>query len=146
VVNAAVRADLLAGGNGEHWHTSSVWYGPAGIGTAYGRAEYVHGFLEPLRAAFSEPALDLEMVVCEKNFCGVYGYLFANHTGGWLGADPCYRRVKVRVGMHFQIEGSKIVAGWTQMDLLEMLQQMGVDLLSLAKMRALEMMSENRTR
>jgi predicted ester cyclase len=146
VVNAAIREDLLAGGNGEHWHTSSVWYGPAGVGTAQGREEYVNGFLVPLRAAFSEPALQLEMVVCEKSFCGAYAYWYANHTGEWLGAAPCKKRVKVRFGMHFQIEGSKIVAGWSQMDLLEMMQQMGVDLLGKAKVRAFELMGENRTR
>jgi hypothetical protein len=47
--------------------------------------------------------------------------------------------------MHFQIEGSKIVAGWTQMDLLEMLQQMGVDLLGRAKLRAFELLNKNST-
>jgi predicted ester cyclase len=145
VVNAAIREDLIADGKGEHWHTSSVWYGPAGVGTAYGREAYVNGFLVPLRAAFSEPAMKVEMVVCEKNFCGAYAYWSANHTGTWLGATPCNRRVKVRFGMHFQIEGSKIVAGWTQMDLLELMQQMGVDLLSRAKERAFELLNANRT-
>jgi hypothetical protein len=44
--------------------------------------------------------------------------------------------------MHFQVENSMIVAGWTQMDLIEMMHQMGVDLLSRGKARAFELMSE----
>jgi predicted ester cyclase len=143
VVDAAVRNDLLGAGNGEQWHSSSVWYGPAGVGTANGREEYVNGFLLPLRSAFSGPAMDLKMLVCEKNFCGAYAYWSANHTGDWLGAAPCNRRVTVRFGMHFQVENAKIVAGWTQMDLIEMMHQMGVDLLSRGKARAFELMSES---
>jgi hypothetical protein len=48
--------------------------------------------------------------------------------------------------MHFQVEGRKIVTGWLQMDLLEMMQDMGVDLLGRAQARAFELLGEiNRT-
>jgi predicted ester cyclase len=86
------------------------------------------------------------MVVCEKGFCGAYLYWYANHTGEWLGQAASNKRVHVRLGMHFQVEGRKIVTGWLQMDLLEMMQDMGVDLLGRAQARAFELLGEiNRT-
>jgi hypothetical protein len=125
---------------------NAPWYGPGGIGRAADRAEYVKYFLAPLHAAFSNPVLQLDMLLCEGSYCGAHFLVKMKHTGTWLGAAATGREVTLRVGMHARIATQHsdlracpdpkepcIAEAWAQMDIPRTFADMGIDLLAPAR-------------
>lgn len=141
VVAAALQEDLVQQSLAASWWVDDLmWCGPAGIGRAEHRADYVEHFLKPLRVAFSDPEMKVDKFVCESNYCGVHFHLYVTHTGPWLGQSATDRRVYLRFGTHFRVvfdtSGSGRVAdGWAQVDIVDTFSQMGVDLLARAKVQ-----------
>lgn len=139
VVTAALQEDLVQQSLSATWWTDDLmWCGPAGIGHARSREDYVEHFLKPLHAAFSNPELSVNKFVCEGNYCGVHFYLRATHTGTWLGQPATGRIVQLRFGTHFRVVlgasgDDRIADGWTQVDVVDVFSQMGVDLMARAK-------------
>lgn len=131
------------------WAEDMVWYGPAGIGTAKGRTQYVEFVLQPLRAAFTETRVEIEQLVCEGAICGAMVHLWGNHTGTWLGEEPTGKLVRLRFGLlaHVQLQPGakgfgKLIEGWAQLDIPAAFAMMGVDLLERARKQAANRSSE----
>ena len=140
----AIRSDFLdRDGQAAWWAVDASWYGPGGIGRARNRAEYSTSFLAPLRAAFAQPSLEVDMLLCEANYCGAHFRITAMHNGSWLGAGATGRDVSLRVGMHARMAvgaerracdaGACIAEAWVQMDLPAAFADMGIDLLARAR-------------
>lgn len=126
IVRAALRQDFLDfHDSASSWHSNMTWYGPAGIGTASSRQLYVTHFLAPLHRAFNDPQLAIDVLVCEGLYCAAHVYLRALHVGPWLGQQASGRRIALRMGLHFRVAGGHIAEGWSQVDLLSALAQMG---------------------
>jgi len=128
------------------WADDMVWYGPAGIGTAQNRSQYVKHVLKPLQAAFTETRMEIEQLVCEGSICGALIHLWGKHTGTWLGEKATGKLVRLRFGMHArvnlgaEVEGcgpcGQLVEGWAQLDIPAAFAMMGVDLLARARQQA----------
>merc|ERR1739841_59707 len=128
------------------WAEDMVWYGPAGIGTAQNRSQYVDHVLKPLQAAFTETRIEFEQLVCEGTICGALVYFWGKHTGTWLGEKPTGKLVRLRFGMHARlnllndVKGcgacGQLVEGWAQLDIPGAFAMMGVDLLARARSQA----------
>jgi len=119
------------------WSAHMVWYGPAGIGTARGRSEYIHHVLGMMRESFSAPMLHWDGLVCEGLYCGAHFHLKVNHTGCWLGLPATGRIARLRFGMHARLSlepsGYLVQEAWVQLDIPAAFSQLGVDLLSRAR-------------
>jgi predicted ester cyclase len=144
VVTAMIHEDFVEQKHSAKWWSHDMmWCGPAGIGHARSRRDYTRHFLRPLHRAFSKPELTVNKFVCESNYCGVLYHIKAKHTGTWLGQPATGKVVQMRFGCHFRVENNRVVDGWTQIDIVEVFKQMGVDLLERAKKQYPRLVAEH---
>jgi hypothetical protein len=143
----AGREGLLAMPQKEYWHEKMMWYGPAGIGTTRGLAGFVDGHQLPFRIAFPRPGGDIEKVNAERKRRGAGHYvrfgdgsysvtggwpsLYLLHNGGgFLGMPPTGRAITMRVMDFYLHHEGKIRENWVPLDILDVLMQMGVDVIA----------------
>ena len=147
------REGLLAMPQRDHWHPRMMWYGPAGIGTARGLAGFVDHHQLPFRTAFPRPATPAEAEALAQARADMGGGHYVrigdgpySLTGGWpsrvdrhggpgfLGLPATGRMVGMRV-MDFYLHHEGLIReNWVPLDMLDLLMQLGVDVL--ARMRA----------
>jgi predicted ester cyclase len=143
------REGLLGMPQKEHWHPRMMWYGPSGIGTTRGLQGFVDYHQLPFRTAFPNRKgggqWDEIAEVKARHRGGHYirigdgpysvtgGWpsVFAMHTGdGFLGVGPTGRAVTMRV-MDFYLHHEGLIReNWVPLDILDLLRQMGVDVLA----------------
>ena len=143
------REGLLAMPQREHWHPRMMWYGPSGIGTARGLAGFVDHHQLPFRVAFPgrkgggqwDEIADMKARHGGGHYVrigdgpysvtGGWPSVFARHEGGgFLGLPPTGRMVTMRV-MDFYLHHEGLIReNWVPLDLLDLLRQMGVDVLA----------------
>ncbi|TXB69401.1 hypothetical protein FQV27_10320 [Paracoccus aurantiacus] len=146
------RQGLLNMPQKQHWHPKMMWYGPSGIGTARGLAGFVDCHQLPFRTAFPNrkgggqwdeiAALKSELGgghyirIGEGPYSVTGGWpsVFAMHTGGgFLGLPPTGRPVTMRVMDFYLHDEGLIRENWVPLDMLDLLMQMGVDVLGRMK-------------
>lgn len=122
------------------WHPKMSWYGPAGIGTGRG----IKGFRNWHQIPFLKGMPDRGRYVDEityhffgdRNYAAVTGWPNMIQTisdDGWLGIAPTNQRVEMRSLDFWRIEKGLIRENWVLVDLLDVYNQIGVDVL--ARMR-----------
>jgi hypothetical protein len=116
-----------------------MWYGPAGIGTVRGLAGFVDRHQLPFRVAFPNRVGGQHYIRIGDGPYSVTGgwpSVTATHLGGgFLGLGPTGRPVAMRV-MDFYLHHEGLIReNWVPLDILDLLMQMGVDVL--ARMRSL---------
>ncbi|MFO1209827.1 MAG: ester cyclase [Amaricoccus sp.] len=134
----AGRDALLSMPQRGHWHPRMMWYGPSGIGTARGLSGFVDHHQLPFRNAFPNRKGGQHYIRIGDGPISVTGgwpSVTATHTGGgFLGLGPTGRQVGMRV-MDFYLHHEGLIReNWVPLDILDLLMQMGVDVL--ARMRA----------
>jgi predicted ester cyclase len=142
------RDGLLEMPQREHWHPRMMWYGPAGIGTTRGLQGFVDHHQLPFRTAFPnrkgggqwDEIAELKAKVGGGHYIrigdgpysvtGGWPSVFAMHSGGgFLGLGPTGRPVTMRV-MDFYLHHEGLIReNWVPLDVLDLLRQMGVDVL-----------------
>jgi predicted ester cyclase len=140
------RAGLIAMPQRDHWHPKMMWYGPAGIGATRGLAGFVDGHQLPFRIAFHRPQGSFEEVQAERARQGAGHYIrigdgpysvtggwpsvYAIHAGGgFCGLPPTGRPVFMRV-MDFYLHHEGLIReNWVPLDMLDLLRQMGLNVL-----------------
>ena len=145
----AGREGLLEMPQKEHWHPRMMWYGPAGIGTTRGLQGFVDYHQLPFRTAFpnrkgggqwdeiAEARARLggghyiRIGDGPYSVTGGWPSVFAMHLGdNFLGVGPTGRAVTMRV-MDFYLHHEGLIReNWVPLDVLDLLRQMGVDVLA----------------
>ncbi|MEM7723658.1 MAG: ester cyclase [Pseudomonadota bacterium] len=125
----------------EFWHEDCSWYGPSGIGTARG----IKGFRENHQIPFLGAMPDRRAFVdkgghafAEGNYVGFTAWpgMAMTLTGGtWLGIPAANQQLTMRSLDFWRVEDGKIKENWVLVDLLDVYNQLGVDVL--ARMREL---------
>lgn len=133
------RAGLLEMPQKDHWHPRMMWYGPSGIGTTRGLEGFVDHHQLPFRTAFPNRKGGRHYIRIGDGPYSVTGgwpSVFAVHTGdNFQGLGPTGRAVTMRV-MDFYLHHEGLIReNWVPLDVLDLLRQMGVDVL--ARMRSL---------
>lgn len=143
------REGLLNMPQKDHWHPKMMWYGPSGIGTTRGLQGFVDYHQLPFRIAFPkrkgggqwDDIADLKAKHRGGHYVrlgdGPYSLtsgwpsVFANHVGGgFLGLGPTNRAVTMRV-MDFYLHHEGLIReNWVPIDILDLLMQMGVDVIA----------------
>ena len=125
------EARLLA----EHWHDDMIWWGPAGIGTAYTIEGYRRQHTRPFDDAFAEGDEGGKPDLCrigEGSFGALAGFgnMRLRSAGGWLGMTAAAKPIDLRVVDIYRREGGRLAENWVFIDLLDYLARQGFDVLA----------------
>ena len=140
-----LREALMTMPQRDHWHPKMMWYGPSGVGTCRGLEGFVNVHQAPFRVSFPNRkggATLNEMKDTEGgghyiqigdgpySVTGGFPSVRAMHLGGeWLGAAPTGRPVGMRVMDFYLHDGGLIRENWVPIDTIDLLRQMGVDVM-----------------
>eukprot|EP00090_Calanus_glacialis_P024218 TRINITY_DN37602_c0_g1_i1.p1 TRINITY_DN37602_c0_g1~~TRINITY_DN37602_c0_g1_i1.p1 ORF type:complete len:188 (-),score=32.42 TRINITY_DN37602_c0_g1_i1:13-576(-) len=131
IIQELIMNDFVYGfGPSDRWTDNMVWYGGAGFGMATSKAEYEEHILAPLRQGLSSRDLAIDVLNCEGAYCGVHGYIKGFHTGRWLGEEPTFLAISIRIAIHWRVDiGSETVPEcWAMFDLPAAFNMIGVNL------------------
>ena len=143
------REGLLTMPQKDHWHPRMMWYGPSGIGTTRGLQGFVDDHQLPFRTAFPKRkgGGQWDQLVKMKvrdggghyvrigdgpySLTGGWPSVYAMHVGGgFLGTGPSNKPVTMRVMDFYLHDDGLIRENWVPLDILDLLNQMGVDVLA----------------
>lgn len=118
------------------WNAETMrWYGPSGIGTAYGYQGFVDRHQDPFNHAFpmygSKHMGVHSAEFGEGNYAAWVGWpsIRAIQVGEYLGCPPSGKTIEWRLMDFYRREGELIIENWVPIDMLYLFHQMGVDIL-----------------
>lgn len=76
--------------------------------------------------AFPDIHENTEDVIAEGDRVAVRGYFTGTHNGEFMNIPATGKQIKVAYIATYRLENGKIVENWVQMDMLGMMQQLGV--------------------
>ena len=126
--------DLASMSMRDFWTTDFNWFGPAPIGSFRGHADYERGHQRPFLTAFPDRVGGNHRArIAEGALVASTGWpsIRATHRGdGWLGLAATGRAVTMRVMDFWRAEGGRLAENWVMIDMIHLLGQLGVDLLT----------------
>ena len=122
----------------KYWHPKFSWYGPAGIGTARGLTGFRNWHQIPFLNGMPDRVgtLGKGNLFGDGDFVGFTAWPGMNMTidgDGFLGIPPVNKRITMRSLDFWRCENGLIRENWVLVDLLDVYNQIGVDVL--ARMR-----------
>jgi len=118
------------------WHPQMMWYGPAGIGTCRQLSGFQKIHQIPFLGAFPDRrGGDHKARLGDGAFVGSTGWpsVRATHSGPWQGCAPTNRAISMRVMDFWRREDKLLRENWVFIDMIELLLQMDVDIMSTLK-------------
>jgi steroid delta-isomerase-like uncharacterized protein len=77
-------------------------------------------------AAFPDMQVTMETVIAEADKVAARGYFTGTHTGDFMNIPPTGKPIHVSYIDMWRIEDGKAVENWVQMDMMGLMQQLGV--------------------
>jgi predicted ester cyclase len=122
------------------WNPDMVWYGPSGIGTAYGLEQFQVRAQGPILAAFPDRTGGFHQArFAEGRFAASTGWpsLKGTHQDEYLGCLATGKPIGMNIMDFWKREGDLLLENWNLIDLVDACLQFGVDLFArLREMRA----------
>jgi predicted ester cyclase len=116
-----------------NWHEDMMWYGPDGAGTTKGIYDYLAKWELPWELTMTgvKNGDQLALVAEDKFVCwGGFPNLSAKHTGSEvLGIPASDKIISIRNANIFCCEGEFVLEQWCLFDMVDLLNQLGVDVL-----------------
>lgn len=121
----------------KYWHPKCSWYGPSGIGTGRG----IDGFRQVHQIPFLNALPDRagtggSHFWADGDYVAVTGWPNMTMTvsgDGWLGIAPPNTKITMRSLDFWRVEGDLIRENWVLIDLLDVWDQLGVNVLQRMK-------------
>lgn len=129
----------------KYWHPRFNWYGPAGIGTCRGNSGFRNWHQIPFLRGMPDRATDAKSdrnskweiedshwvaegdYVCETGWPNMRLSLSGD---GWMGIAPAGKEILMRSLDFWRLEDGLIRENWVLIDLLDVYQQVGIDVLA----------------
>lgn len=118
------------------WHPRMGWYGPAGIGTARGISGFRYWHQIPFLRAMPDRGQNDDALafhfIADGDYVAVTGWPNMTQTitnDGWLGIAPSGKPINICSLDFWRIENGLIRENWVLLDLLDIYDQIGVDVL-----------------
>jgi len=134
-----LKSKLLDHPQNQFWHDKMIWYGPSGIGTARTLEGFIDNHQLPFRKTFKERNYWKLGHYCElgdgkfsmtagwNSIQAIYG------SNDWLGYKSSNQNVTMRVMDFYHHDQGKIRENWVPIDLIHILNQIGIDVFKLIK-------------
>ncbi len=124
---------LTSMGMKRFWTPQFGWYGPGGIGSARGHADYERAHQGPFLKAFPDRiGGNHKCRIGEGPYVASTGWpsINATHLGGdWIGIPATGKRITQRIMDFWRREDEYLVENWVFIDMVDLLEQFGVILL-----------------
>jgi predicted ester cyclase len=124
---------LASMGMRRFWIPQFQWYGPGGIGSARGHADYERAHQGPFLKAFPDRiGGNHKCRIGEGHYVASTGWpsINATHSGDdWIGIPATGKRITQRIMDYWRRENDMLVENWVFIDMIDLLGQFGIDLL-----------------
>jgi predicted ester cyclase len=115
------------------WTPQFHWYGPGGIGSARGHKDYERAHQGPFLKAFPDRiGGNHKCRIGDGSYVASTGWpsINATHLGDdWIGIPATSKRIMQRIMDFWRRDGDLLAENWVFIDMVDLLRQMGVDLL-----------------
>ena len=112
------------------------WYGPGGVGGCLSLKEFQNYHQQHWLIAFPDRKVqDLDSLFAQGDFVGSSGWagVTSQHTGDYLSAKATGNQINFN-GMDFWLRrDDKFVENWVFVDMIDLFDQFGIDLLQQAR-------------
>jgi predicted ester cyclase len=124
---------LTSMGMRRFWTPQFQWYGPGGIGSARGHADYERAHQGPFLKAFPDRiGGNHKCRIGEGSYVASTGWpsINATHLGDdWIGIPATGKRITQRIMDFWRRDGDWLTENWVFIDMVDLLGQFGIDLL-----------------
>ncbi len=135
-LNAFDSADLSSMKMADFFHPNVKWYGPGGIGACMSFKEFETLHQRPWLVAFPDRKVqDLDNLIAEGAFFAGSSMpgVHATHTGPYLGHRASGQPLAINGIDFWIIQNNQITENWVFVDMIDLFDQMGVDLMQSAR-------------
>ena len=101
----------------------------AEVGTFHGVDAFKYKLMKPFYAAFPDYYAKNDIEVADENMVSATGFLTCTHRGEWLGLPPTGKPVRMRFSDFWLVRDGRLAENWVMIDHLDVMRQLGVDLL-----------------
>ena len=129
----------------KYWDVENMmWYGPSGIGTTKGLKGFQDYHQIPFLEAFPDRGVNSDQTksnyvnIADGNYVCHFGHnvMYGTHTGdAWLGLKPSGVKFNMSVQDFWRCENGQLVENWVMLDLVNVLDQFGVNVFHLLEKR-----------
>lgn len=119
------------GAHDNYWTKDMIWHGPPGWGDRHGLEAFKNDLMTPFYAAFPDYHAKNEIEVADDTMVSATGVLTCTHRGTWLGVPATGRLLRMRFSDFWLIRDGRLSENWVMIDTIDVLHQMGVDVLQM---------------
>lgn len=122
-------------GTGGTWAPDFAWYGPGGIGSTVAWGGFVDHHRAPFLRAFPDRKGGNHYArIGDGNYAAVSGWpsMTMTHRDTYLGVPATGIALTLRVMDFYRVENGLIAENWVLLDYIDLLEQMGVDVIARA--------------
>jgi predicted ester cyclase len=127
------QKSLSSMGMTRFWIPQFQWYGPSGIGSARGHADYERAHQGPFLKAFPDRiGGNHKCRIGQGAYVASTGWpsINATHLGDdWIGIPATGKRITQRIMDFWRRENDMLAENWVFIDMIDLLGQFGIDLL-----------------
>ena len=127
------QKSLSSMGMKRFWTPQFGWYGPGGIGSARGHADYERAHQGPFLKAFPDRiGGNHKCRIGEGTYVASTGWpsINATHSGDdWIGIPATGKRITQRIMDFWRREDDMLIENWVFIDMVNLIGQFGIDLL-----------------
>lgn len=126
---AMLRRGFEEGVNRGNFAVVDELIGPSYVNHSFPDARGPEGFKQVIgmfRSAFPDICVTVEEMIAEGEKVATRGTWRGTQRGAFMGIPPTGRQITVSYSDFWRIENGKAVENWVQMDLLGLMQQLGV--------------------
>ncbi|MEL6450161.1 MAG: ester cyclase [Pseudomonadota bacterium] len=120
-------------GKDGYWADDMLWYGPGGVGSNYRWDGFVKDHRAPFLAAFPDRKGGNHYArIGQGNYAAISGWpsMTMTHAAPYLGVPGTGRSLTLRVMDFYRCADGQIAENWVCLDYMDLMAQMGVDLVA----------------
>ncbi|MEM0937444.1 MAG: ester cyclase [Pseudomonadota bacterium] len=113
-----------------YWHADMIWHGPPGFGDIHGLTAFKRDVMVPFYTAFPDYHAKNDIEFADETWVAATGFLTGTHKGPYLGLAPTGKPMRMRFSDFWLVKDGKLAENWVMVDQIDVLKQLGVDLMA----------------
>ena len=117
----------------KYWTEDMIWHGPPEWGDVHGRDSFKYDVQAEIYKGFPDYHAINIVELAEGNLVAATGYYTGTHKSDWFGIPPTGKKIEGWFSDFWRVEGDRLAENWVMIDMLGILQQLGIDPLAQTK-------------